>query len=955
MKQIISIFVVFVLLSACRQKHAGRNFLFDMGPENVAVADGYTRVGPRSLYDTSKGFGWIGQPSEAFDTANAKLHSQVLRSGISAKDSLVFKADIPAGEYFVIVTVGNKDSIAMKMTVSVNGQMIGDTLQAQWYRLAYRTLRRKIDIESAQTEITVKGIGTGVGIYGIEFRPIASPVKINFESVLEQDTAAVMRFRDQLQHDHEKGSSDIDVVNQLDIANKYLLACSYFNGGGWSWASRQTGFSLIYRMYAAADLLEQVTADPGDPLYEKAMYLLARIYYWLDKEDNNSGHELEALRLFGKLAEKHPDDQIIRMYLGEKILNENISSATDLHAPLWARYQHESMQQMLDVIHWWVTKKQADNGEIGGKWGDDVEILRWWLPAVLGADDSLARLGYMRLADGVWNSGILERGFAKRIDDVEHAAELFRDTHPGMFLVNYGDPEYVERSLISMQNFRDVWTGITANGHRHFKSYYLSGSAVLPQYPFGVDVALNARAVLPGLWAAWYTNNSELIKLFNEWCRSWIEDAARASNGKPAGVLPSAVGFNGDRIGGDSKEWYEPGLTYEYYDWDHLGHVNELQYHLLGMYRITGDKVFLQTVNFYRKLMSEKRNDTINTFNPGSLDWVRMQLLKGGKDRDSVQHPMGKLLGMAKQLTNTSDYDSLLSEYGHPFNRYTLSKDTAIVIKGLERILGTLRYNFPLLTSEVKFTDRVYIPGVNLLMGMYTGHFGAGYEFPALLASWKNTGNDVAVFVQTGDRQNLKVSLYNFGKEKTIGLRTWQLHTGLYKVILGTDTNSDGVMDEEIYTKEVRLTDSVNDIELLTPSGKNLLLIVEPVEIIAAAVSPRPDLAIHSRDVRIAKLKDGFEVSAIVHNIGNAAAREINVIMTIDGKAVDSLTVRQLDAPNDLDPRMVKLVFTPRQIKKGQQFQLEVKSKQAELTMLNNNIKSVIVDTGAIGELSISL
>jgi len=31
----------------------------------------------------------------------------------------------------------------------------------------------------------------------------------------------------------------------------------------------------------------------------------------------------------------------------------------------------------------------------------------------------------MRLADGVWNSGIMERGFAKKIDDVEHAAELF--------------------------------------------------------------------------------------------------------------------------------------------------------------------------------------------------------------------------------------------------------------------------------------------------------------------------------------------------------------------------------------------------------------------------------------------------------------------------------------------------------------------------------------------------
>ncbi len=927
-----------------------------MGPENIAVADGHVRVGTASVYDSLKGFGWIRQPASAFDTANAKLYSQVLRTGVAGKDSLVFRADVPNGEYFLTVTVGNKDSIAMKMAVSANGTVLRDTIQAQWYRLAYRTLRQKIDITDSKVEVMIKGLATEAGVYGIELRPKGVVKKIKFDTALEQDTAAVIRFRDQLLTDIKKDSTDIDVSNQLTLVNNYLLACSYFNGGGWSWASRQTGLSLIYRMYAAADLLEQVVADREDPLYERATYLLARIYYWLDKEDNNPDHEQEAIRLFAELKKQHPGDTILSMYLGEKIRNENIATIpASSQAPRWAIYQQEAMQQMLDVIHWWVTKKQAANGELGGKWGDDVEILRWWLPAVLGTDDSLARLGYTRLADGVWNSGILERGFAKKVDDVEHAAELFRDTHPGMFLVNYGDPEYVERCLISMQNFRDVWTGITSNGHRHFKSYYLSGSAVLPQYPFGVDVALNARAVLPGLWAAWYTKNQELLQLFNQWCRSWVEDAARAANGKPAGVLPSAVAFDGDKIGGNSKVWYKPGLTYEYYDWDHMGHVNELQYHLLGMYRITGDKLFLQTVNFYRKLMSEKVDHAASTIIPGSIDWVRMQLLNGGEDRDSIQHPMGKLLGMAKQLTNVSDYDSLLSEYGHPYNRYTLSKDTGIIISGLERILGTLRYNFPLLTSEVKFTDRVYIPGVNLLMGMYTGHFGAGYEFPALLASWKKTGTDVAVFVQNGDRENLKVSLYNFGEEKKIELRTWQLHTGLYRVILGIDKNSDGSIDEEIVRKEVRLNDSVNDIELVIPSGKNLLLIIQPIEVISSRLSARPDLAIHPRDIKIAKRSDGFEVSTLVHNIGNAAAKAINVVLTIDGKPVDSLTVKQLDAPADLNPRMIKLIFKSRQIKAGQQFQLDVKGKEAELTLLNNNIKGILTATGAGEELSISL
>jgi len=50
-------------------------------------------------------------------------------------------------------------------------------------------------------------------------------------------------------------------------------------------------------------------------------------------------------------------------------------------APQWAVKQHEAMQRMLKIIYWWVNERQEANGELGGKYGDDVEILRWWLPA----------------------------------------------------------------------------------------------------------------------------------------------------------------------------------------------------------------------------------------------------------------------------------------------------------------------------------------------------------------------------------------------------------------------------------------------------------------------------------------------------------------------------------------------------------------------------------------------
>jgi len=928
-------------LGSCNKSGQGKNFLFDMGADGLPAANGYTRITNAMQYDASKGYGWLHAPSDAFEVLNEKLHDPSLRSGVLGKDSLVYRVDLPDDDYYLTLSVGNKDSIPMRMLVTVNGEQFPDTINAPWYRLAYKTVRHKVSVKDGNVVINIRGIGTGVGLYAVELRPVSSSPFIRFNNELEEDTSAVSAFRSTLLEKLKKDTADITLLNRLNIIDKYLLACYYFDGGGWLWATRQTGLSLIYRMYAAADLLEQVIADPTDPLYGRASYLLARIYYWLDQEDNNPAHEKMARAYFTTLQKAYPGNEIISMYLGKKIKNEELPVATQQSAPLWAVYQQEAMHRMLKVIHWLVTQKQTANGELGGKYGDDVEILRWWLPAVLGADDSLAKLGYMRLADGVWNSGLLERGFAKKVDDVEHSAELFRDTHPGMFLVNYGDPEYVERCMISMQNFADVWTGITSLGHRHFRSYYLSATEVVPQFPYGVDVALNARALLPGLWAAWYNENPSIVQQFGEWCKAWIADAARADNGKPAGVLPSAIGYVGDRVGGDSKKWYSPDLTYDYYDWDHLGHVNELQYHLMGMYAITQNAFYLRTVNFYNELINKARREKEDqeAARPGSFAWVKQQLLSGGSDHDPGTNPMGKVFAMAKQLTRNNQYDSLVQLYGQPYNQYSISYNDTILENGLQKILETLRYNFPLLTSEVKFTDRVYIPGSNILMGMYTGHFGAGYEYPSLITSWKNTGKDVAILVKGGNEQTILASLYNFGNEKTIGLRTWQLQPGLYKLRSGIDRNNDGIADENLVDTTIELKERVNDISLNLPAGKLLIVSVEQLKTYSTGKSAKPDLALAARDITFVKSAgEEVDVQAVIHNIGNLAVRNCKIMLAIDGQVKDSLNIPLLEAPNDLKPRSKQVIFRLKPSAGPHMLTISASCGQAEITTLNNSV-----------------
>ncbi len=641
-------------------------------------------------------------------------------------------------------------------------------------------------------------------------------------SGIEMDTTAVRSYSNELKKKLAADPSDSSTSHELDLANRYLLACFYYDGGGWSWAVKSTGLGLTKRMYLAADLLKEIMAEPSNPLYYKALYLRGRIYYWLGKEDDELFKDTISEAHFKLLSARFPDHEILKMYMGQQIPFEAGYDTASTGAPIWASYQRDAMHRMLKIIYWWVNEKQIANGEMGGKYGDDVELLRWWMPAMMGADDSVARLGYERLADGIWNSGILERGYAKRIDDVEHSAELFRDTHPGMFLVNYADPEYVERAMISMQNFNDTWTGITPLGHRHFKSYFLSAKKVLEDSSKAVDVPLNARAVLPGLWAAWYNQNPLILKSFSEWGHAWVADAARTDNGKPAGVIPAAISFSSDKIGGQTGTWYDANLAYDYYRWESLGHVSELYAQLMGMYAITRDASFLKPFNDVVQLLEEgKKHPAAKDAVPGSREWVKGKL--AADEKGFSGHPMAKLFAMGRKLTGKERYDNLIMEDGQAYNKYEITGNTDWIIKGFEELRNSLGYNFPMLTSEVKFTDRVYVSGSNLLMGMYTGHFGAGYEYPGMVASWKNTGPDVAVFVRRGDTKSAKVSLFNFGAARQIEMRTWQLEPGLYKLKQGIDNNDDGEPDEILSEKEIQIAERVSSVAIGLPAKKRSL------------------------------------------------------------------------------------------------------------------------------------
>ena len=928
------------LLFGCQQADQ-TNYLFDFGTSQSPVVSGYVSVNSENIYSPESGFGWISNMDRKdFVLENVKPASALLQDGVSSKDSLIFQVDVIPGEYLLILNLGMGQDEALDLTIGMNDKILAQNIETPWLTLNHRSYSQVVNISDKPTIITLTSESSKwVAIHSLELRPLVEWEEFRTTTLLDQDTADLSGIRENLEKQFKIDSSNVQIINQINDIEKYLYAAYYFDIGWWSWAVKETGLSIFPRYHYASDLLRQIIAREDHPLYDKSVYLIARIHYWLYKEQGNEYNREEYEKYFKLLHDKYPEHPILSMYAGEKILHKSTCETVDDYAPTWANMQREVICRMQRMTHYWADSVQAENGELGGKFGDDVEILRWWLPVILGADDEKARAAYTKLVDGVWNSGLLERAFSKKVEDVEHSAELFRDTHPAMFLMNYGNPIYVERCLVSMQNFRDTWTGINSHGHRHFKSCYLSASEVDENPPYAVDVPLNARATLPMLWAAWYNQNPTTIRLFTEWGNAWVADAARDDNGKPAGLIPAAIAYKDDKMGGYAPQWHNPGkgLGWEYFDWESLGHVSEMYNQLLGLYAITGQQSLLNPMNgTFDFMMKHRDTKPINETTSGSESWAASQLWGNHGNGLSPNGGIMKLFGSAKGIIGTNLYDNLIKEAGRHYSQYRVTGDETYIEQGLEEILNTIRYNYPLFTTEVKFTDRVDIPHDDLMFGMYTGHIGSGFEFPGLSATWKHTGTDIAILMGNSGKKELNAQLYNFGGNKEIGIYTWQLEPGEYELTLrGKEDNN------FISRKFFQINERTSYTSFEITSKELISFKIRQLKPFEGLTFPRADLALTVGDIVIEDPDDREEtpVEVTVHNIGNKNATDITVeIVDPDGRQLATETIPEIAAPNDLNPRMKTVSLQIKGSMAGKEVTIRVRSDDSEITMLNNQV-----------------
>lgn len=554
-----------------------------------------------------------------------------------------------------------------------------------------------------------------------------------------------------------------------------------------------TGLSLIDRNVQTVYWLDALLTDlaPGDPLYDRALWDRMRAVRWLQTEVNGRGDLDRDERDLDDLRQRH-DSDLLRMYAGEQIDTADACDAVapggaafEAAAPAWASKQREALCRISDVAAWWLANRQAPNGELGGKLGDDVEVLRQWLPVAL-AGDAAVQGAWRALADVVWDSPKIVDGYFREPLDVEHASEPIADAQPQLLLWPGHEAVGRERAAPSARHMRETWTetvgpDVEGNARRHFRSAWFGTTDVDERPPRNRDLAMNARAARAVRYYAWATGDEDAVATLHEWARAWRDAAFRTDKGKPAGVYPVSMRSSDLALNGDEPTWYVADMFWPYFEWTRSQSA-ELYDTSVFVWSLTRDTTVLAPMHASLDLVRRHAGGGAAVpggaeHAPGSTPWAADHLLDAGA--------LWEAAGAWRLATGDRRHDGLLRRYGSPYTRARLADDPAEMEPVLDDILGVTRYNAPLLRGENLYTDRIYVSsglglGPSGLAAMLTG--GLSTESPSFGVTWTATPPDLARYVADAGPGRLAVRLHAFGGPAEATARLWGLDAGAYTV-----------------------------------------------------------------------------------------------------------------------------------------------------------------------------
>lgn len=645
----------------------------------------------------------------------------------------------------------------------------------------------------------------------------------------------------------------------------------------------------------------------NNPFYHKADLYRARYHYASAVEGADSRRVAEALEIFKRLRGIWPDVLALREYSGERVPWGEELIRPEASGPDWARYLEEVFVRQHAILRWWFTVRQAPDGQLGGGWGDDVEILRSWAPvACISMAGETAVAGIERLAEGVWDH-VLRDGFSPGIGDVEHSAEPSADALPPMMLLRYGDPRFVEYNLRSAKTIREKFLGINERGHLQFRSSEFGTDGVNTHPRAGGDTGYHARAMRHFLWLAWY-GIPEAREVYLAWCDTWRAATLDAAGTKPPGFVPASVFFpSGGIQPPDGRPWYDPAAHY----YGFPGITAKIHDSFLSAYWLSGSRRFLDPVETMLRLATTgplRQHD--GTLPPDASDNLLAH----------VAHQASReVLSVHRLLTGSRVYDDHLMARGRPFQRFLVHGDRKEYTARLQRLAEGLRYNWVRRTSEVLQTDRAGLAGAEDVLGAYTG---AVRDFtdagaPLVGVTWDTRDLHFAALVEESTPVRLRVRVHCFGEgRKQVGLRPWMLVPGRYELSIGEPVVDPRGGPERFAWREVtevehRHRGSAMPVALT--AGRPFVVDLRlKRRIRRPAVLPDP--AVAARDVRHV----GEDLSVSVHNLGGAAAGPFHIrletrpLESSDGewKPLGTVRIEELAAIRDLSP-VVRTVTVP--------------------------------------------
>jgi hypothetical protein len=777
-------------------------FHFDAGPVGSKVARDAVLLGVEARYEDGIGYGWRVSPGTSFVRDElARSRDDLTIDGVQGRE-LVFRADLPPGVWCLTLWVeaGHEDVSSLRVAVQGAARPLGwhafkpPAEPRRTIQRIYRVYQGPVVVDGEGFQLELSGGQDEVRLLGLSLvRRTAPPTdsRQHLWKALQMDGGyhsqrpldeLARQFDEAVQHDWQDA-----FCAHWHIRLRLLREAEGFLAQrGWEWANDQSGLGMFERLHQAVMLLDGLLAGedrPADPLTDRARFQRGRILYWLGRERGGPNEVEGGRRDLQELFDRYPQDRLLAMYVGQKIDTSDPCDEMDPErsAPAWSIAQREALCRLRATAHWWA-RQQADNGELGGKLGDDVELLRWWAPLVLTGDE-VAQQAWLKLADGIWQSRHVDRGYARDVRDVEHASEFVADTAPLLTLF-HDDSRYVDRLALSAEHFENLWTGRNDRGNRFFRSAWFSSTQLNQQPPHDRDLGYNSRAVKAMRYLVWRRPDPHVTQLLHEWARAWAQAALRTDKGKPRGLIPASVRFPDEAFNGEGNNWYRAGMFWEYFDWEHDCGSMVLD-HLLFTYQLTKDESLLepmfQTLELIENSQRPSTRDRDHPPEAGSPAWAAARLI--------ACELFWSVVEQWRFQGADPTWDHLIRQYGSPYGKYRISGDQRHLVAGLDQLLDDVRYNWPLKTSEAIPTDRVTIERHEHLRAMLTGDGTQESLCPHFAVTWEGTGDQFTALVAGTGGEHLAVHLYHHDPaNRTIVMRPWQLTPGTYRLV----TRSEG-------------------------------------------------------------------------------------------------------------------------------------------------------------------